>query len=271
MKLCLLLGLIISFGSLAQDPKSYFDQFDNRLYSLKTKGVKEFVVDVRSSKLTKLMNDQMTFGKVDDLYFRIYWTASPLRIAAEVMGLPEGFKEVKDELKVSILSTMDNLVPIPLNDRFASYKISTGAQPKEFVAIDQTGLAPVPSYLLKFDKQDRLAEIQGKKPVGTLDVKLSYDKESFSDGKWVLKSQVSETSESGQTLKSRKVFIYGQSSGLGVVTRVDATTEQSWAHENMKPLIVEESLEYRNYQINTGEALKYFLGESSNRREQVIP
>ena len=43
----------------------------------------------------------MIFGKVNEVIFRTYWTANPERVAIEVIGLPEGFKEIKEELKLT--------------------------------------------------------------------------------------------------------------------------------------------------------------------------
>lgn len=261
MKALICLLFIVS-SAFAQDPSAYLKNFDAKIYSLKNKGVKDFVVDIESSKLTKQMNDQQTFGKVNELIFRTYWTANPERLAIEVIGLPEGFKEIKEELKLSLLGMMDNLIPQTMAQRFSGYKISAGTKAKEFVAQDTSGIAPIPSYILKFDNQDRLVEVQGQRPVGTFIVKPVYEKESFADGKWVLKEQKTTTSENGQTLTISKELDYGTSQGISVLTEVEVTTEQKSISSDAKPISSTESLTFKNYKINDGEALKYFLGEN---------
>lgn len=262
MKILALVCAMISFNVWSQDPTVYLNNFEAKVYSLKTKGVKDFVVDIESSKLTKQMNDQMIFGKVNEVVFRTYWTANPERIAIEVLGLPEGFKEIKEELKLTMMSVMDNLIPLPTVQRFAGYKFHSGSTPKEFVAQDSTGIAMIQSYVLQFDNQDRLVNVIGKKPIGTLTITPKYEKESFADGKWVLHSMSTESAENGQTVKVVKELDYGRHQGIGVLTEVKITTEQG-PGGNSKPLISEEELEFKNYKINTGEALKYFLGETS--------
>ncbi len=262
MRILFLALALFSVQAWSQDPVAYLNNFDAKVYSLKTKGIKDFVVDIESSKLTKQMNDQMIFGKVDEVIFRTYWTANPERIAIEVLGLPEGFREIKEELKVAILNQMDNLLPLTTVQRFAGYKFHTGASPKEIVAQDSTGIASIQSYVIKFDAQDKMLEVLGKKVVGTLSITPKYEKDSFADGKWVLKSMTTNSSENGQSVIVKKELDYSKSQGIGVLSEVTVTTEQTFPGAP-KPLITEESLEFKNYKINAGEALKYFLGEGS--------
>lgn len=257
--ICLLFVVSTAF---AQDPATYLKNFDNRVYSLKSKGVNNFIVDIESSKLTKQMNDQQMFGKVNELIFRVYWTANPERLAIEVNGLPDGFKEIKEDLKMNILGVLDNLLPQTTAQRFTGYKFIQGSKPKEIIAQDTTGVAPVPAFTLKFDEQDKLIEVVGNKPIGTMVVKPVYSKESFSDGKLVLKEQSTVSQESGQTLTITKELDYGKEQGMGVLTEVTVTTEQKAEGSNAKPTTVRETLEFKNYKINDGEALKYFLGEA---------
>jgi hypothetical protein len=259
--LFLILGLV-SFNAWSIDPIMYLNNFDSKIYSLKSKGVKEFVVDIESSKLTKQMNDQMIFGVVKQVTFRTYWTANPERIAIEVLGLPEGFREIKEELKLSIFSVIEFLLPITTIQRFAGYKFHPGATPKEIVAQDATGIANIQSFVLKFDDQDRMIEVVGKKTIGSLVTTPKYEKDAFASGKWVLKSTSTTSSENGQSLIVKKELNYGSSEGIGVLTRVEINTEQVGEGLNGKSLNSEDSIDFKNYKINNGEALKYFLSDT---------
>jgi hypothetical protein len=263
MKLIVMVLTLISLNAWSQDPTAYLNNFDSKVYSLKSRGVKDFVVDLESTKLTKQMNEAMIFGKVEEVIFRLFWTANPERLAIEVMGLPEGFREIKEELKLSILSVVEHLVPPGTIQKFAGYKFSAGNNTKEFLAEDSTGIAMVPGYLLKFDNQDRMIEIQGRKNFGTLNSIPKYDKEKFADNKWVLKSLTTTNSENGHTMISRKEFDYGLADGIGVLKRIKITTEQKLESGSAKPLILEEEIEFKNYKINSGEGLKYFLSEGT--------
>lgn len=257
--------------SFAQDPNAYLKAFDNKVYSLKNKGVRDFVVDVESSKLTKQINDQQLFGKVEELIFRIYWTASPERLAIEVEGLPDGFKEVKEDLKGSILGLLDNLLPQTMEQRFINYKFSQGKKPREIIARDSTGLAPVPSFSLQFDDQEKLSMVTGHKPVGTFVATPVYSKEAFADGKWVLMSQKTVSSENGQIMTVNKELTYGKSQGIGVLSDVTVSTEYKSQSGKTKAVRFSENIEFKNYKINEGAALKYFLGEAKSSTQKPAP
>jgi hypothetical protein len=254
---------LFSTLAIAQDPSTYLKNFDAKVYSLKTKGIKDFVVDIESSRLTKQVNAQQTFGKVNELVFRVYWTQDPERLAIEVIGLPDGFKEVKDELKAGVLQLMDNLIPQTFSQRFFGYKFST-SKAKEFLASDSTGVAPVPSFVLKFDEQDRLTEILGNKPIGELSIKPTFEKTSFSDGKWVLVKQITSSYENGQYLTITKELDYDKVQGIGALQQVNFTSEHKSGTDG-KPTRQSDNLVFKNYKINEGEALKYFLGEAKSQ------
>lgn len=259
-----LIFTFVSFSVFGQiTPPPYLSGFDAKIYSLKTKGIKEFTVDLKSPKLTKQISEQLMIGKIDDLAFRVYWTASPERFSIEVLGMPEGFREVKEELKMSITPMMDFLIPQTVSQRFAGYKFAQGTSSREYSAVDSTGIAAVPGYTLKFDVQDRLLEIIGKKPIGSLSIVPKYEKTPFSDGKWVLQKLTTTNSENGQTMTSIKELTYGTANGIGVLAKVKSITEQKMDSAQAKPMILENEVEFKNYRINTGDALKYFLGSEA--------
>ncbi len=253
---------MFSISVFAQDPSSYLKIFDSKVYSLKTKGAKDFVVDVESSRLTKQINDQQSFGKIEELIFRIYWTAEPERMSIEVIGLPEGFMEFKEELKLSIYQLIEYLIPPSSFQKYTGYKFLSGQKPKEFVAQDSTGIALIPSFSLKFDEQDKLIEVVGNRPVGSIMMKPTFEKTAFSDGRWVLKQQMTSSQENGQSVNVTKELDYEKSQGIGVLSEILITTQFTPQGKDAKVIRISETVEFKNYKINEGEALKYFLGES---------
>lgn len=264
MKALFLSLLFFTLAANAEDPTAYFTLFDNKVYSLKTKGVKDFVVDITSSKLTQQINDQKTFGTVKKVMVRAYWTANPERLDLEVLGLPEGFREAKEELKASVLPLLDNIIPMTIPQRFTGYKFSPGSKAKEFLATDTTGVAPIPSFVIRFDAQDRLTEIVGNRPIGSSTLELLYEKKAFSDGKWVLTQATNVTSEALHTITFTRKVDYGTSQGLGVVTGVTLTTQQKWEKANAKPVSQSDEVRFENYKINSGDAFKHFLGDAKS-------
>jgi len=257
-----LITILFSLGVYAQEASNYLNIFDSKIYSLKSKGIKDFTVDLESTRLTKQLNDQQNFGKIEELIFRVYWTADPERVSIEVLGLPEGFVEVKEGLKVEMAQLLEYLMPIGILKKFNGYKISQGTRPKEFVAQDTTGIAPVPNYVLKFDEQDKLVEVIGNKPVGTIQIKQNFEKTSFSDSKWVLMEQVSTSAENGVSVSVTKEFDHDKVQGIGVLSEINITTVFTSQVKDSKSVKLTDSIKLKNYKINEGFALRYFLGES---------
>ncbi len=268
MKLILAIIFIFS-ASLAysQAPNVYFSLYDRKIYTLKNKGVKDFVVDVTNSKLTERVNEQKIFGKVKELIFRVHWTLSPERLAVDIIGLPEGFAEAKNELRASFMSVMDNLLPMTVEQRFPGYKFTPGKNKREFIATDVSGLAAIPKYLLKFDELDRLSEVIGAKPVGSWNMHWIYEKKAFSEGRWVISQVTVTNSENGQTVKSSRKLNYGTAQGIGVLSEIVLTVDQS-AEKNIR---TQETFEFKNYRLNTGEGMRYFLGDSPVQETKSAP
>lgn len=254
--------LMVMTAAHAQTSSEYLRLFDQKVYSLKTKGVKDFVVDISSPKLTQDLSEQKTFGNVKKLIFRAYWTANPERLAIEVIGLPEGFVEAKEQLKASILPVVENILPMTMEQRFPGYKIAPGKKAKTFMATDSTGVAPIPSYEIVFDSQDRLTQITGYPPLGSNQTEFIYEKKAFSDGKWVLSSVVTTTEQGGQTVTNSRKLSYGSSQGVGTLSSVTIETEIKGDAANQKPVSQSDVVHFENYQINSGAAFRYFLNDA---------
>lgn len=192
---------------------------------------------------------------------------SPERLDIEVIGLPEGFAEVKNELRASVLPLLDNLLPMTVEQRFPGYRISPGKVAKEFVATDSSGLAPIPSYVLKFDEFDRLSSVIGNKPLGEWNMAWIYEKKAFSEGRWVI-SQVTVTNkDGGVTTKSTRKLNYGTSQGIGVLSEVILSVEQTGEKTERS----QETIDFKNYKINTGAGSRHFLSETAAPETKISP
>jgi hypothetical protein len=263
MHIIITLVLFLAATAWADETLTFLNNQDKKVYSIKSKGIKDLVVDIESPKLTSHLNEQGSLGKVENVIFRVYWTASPERIAIDILGMPDGFREIKEQLKLNILPQVENILPPTTAQKFGGYKFLKTGSPREVLVQDTSGVAPIPSYVLRYDSQDRLIEIEGKKLIGEFKVTPVFDKEAFSEGRWVLKSQVSRDVTSGQTSISKKELSYGTHQGFGVVTKVALTNELRYEAPEVKPVISVEELHFKNYKINTGEALQHFLSDSN--------
>jgi len=246
----------VSFNLFAQ--VELLQAFDKKTYTPRQKAVTDLIVDIESEKMKEELNEQKIFGNIKNLSFRFYWTAQPERLAVEVLGLPEGFKEVKENLKVNALSLFEDIIPIPLEKKFSNFKFTRKS--KQLIeAKDNNSLAPISSYDLVFNNENVLSEVIAKRAVGEMVTKFVYDKTSFSDGRLVLKAQDIFIEESGQKVNIKKEISYQIVAGVGLPQMINVTTKQSGSSGNLERV---ENLKFSNYQVNKGEALKFFLSES---------
>jgi hypothetical protein len=186
----------------------------------------------------------------------------PERIAIEVIGLPEGFKELKDELKAGIAPYLDELIARPIEVKFTGYNFSKSISSREILASDTTGIAPTPSYVLKFDQEDKLVQIVGNKPVGSLVTNFFFERMKFTNGKWILGKEVTHISESGLVVKISKDFDYKTIDGIGIIHELKLTTERKSNLNTKDQVKISELIKFSNFKINEGLAMKYFLSVS---------
>lgn len=246
--------LMVSFNLFAQ--VELLKTADQKLYNPRSKSITDLVVDVESDKIKEHLNEQKTFGTIKEFAYRFYWTAQPERLDVEVIGLPDGFKELKDELRSSGLKLFEDIIPIPLEKKFSSFEISKKTE-RVLTAKNKDSLAAVTKLDLVFNSQDLLQEIISYRAVGEMSTSFEYEKTSFSDGKWVLKSQKTQIEEGGQKITMSKDISYQVVAGAGFPLEVKVMTKQNGSagkHEQS------ELYKYKTIQLNKGEALKHFLG-----------
>jgi hypothetical protein len=263
MKLLFIFVLNVVFASVSAQT---LQSVDLKNYSIQKKGVTDLVFEVSNPTLTKNLNEQMIFGKLNSVTFTVYWTFKPERIAINVNGLPEGFKEVKDELKLNILSKIESIISIPLEKKFANYEV-TLKSPMEMVGKDKTQQNLIPEYIFKLGAEGELQEIKGIKPVGQMTIKFENQKFPWSDQKWVATKMVTTSEDGPQVTTTTTQFQFINLQNIGLPKTILSKTNQLVRMDpKAKPIErnFEEEMIISKYKVNTGEALKWFISHGTN-------
>ncbi len=252
----------------AQDPAAVLRASDERTYTPRVKGLKDVFFEMSSPEVTKQLNDQMVLGRVTDAVFRVYWTAQPERLDMDVKGLPAGFHEVKEELKASMASRFEHVVPVPLEKKFSSYQLRpVPGRTRFLIASDPKGLMPVPEFELEFDVEGRLQTSRAKKPVGTVVTRYTYGKFPWADSKGVLVKIEVVGEEGPLTTHSTVEITYETHAGIGLPSMVKSVSRQTLRPPGATSPVersTQEVLHLKAYRVNVGEGMKWFLGTQQN-------
>lgn len=269
MKLVLtLLSLILSLGVIAQDATTLLRLSEDKSYTPKQKGLTDLVVDIVNPQITTQLNEQMIFGHLKEVTFRLYWTGAPERVAIEIMGLPEGFREIKEELKAATLSRLESIIPIPIEKKFQGYKFKTDSKkPKTVIASDSSGQQAIPEFEFIFDGESRLTKILAKKPIGEQETTLEWQKASWSEPRSHIVKSITKAQNGPQFVETESTTSWQVLSGIGLPALVKTITKQKLNQKGQtRPAerTVEEVVYFKNYKVNQSEAMKWFLGHAGS-------
>ncbi len=257
-KIILIFIFIANICAYGNSPESYIKSFDVRLYNPINFGLKDLRVKARIKDLTSKLNEQLVFGKLKDVYFEFYWKA-PDKIKVEVFGMPEGFKEVKDQLKQGILLRSDFIIPRALSEKVKGYELKLDSEKGKtsITAVDTKGVQAHSEIIYLFNENDVLNKSILKSAMGMETLTMNFDKRSWSQNKLVLGSYTTQRVEGVNTIstevqvKYEKVGTYGfpksiQSKTKQVLTQPVGKKKQTYERE------FTSEISFFDHQVNTG-------------------
>ncbi len=265
--LSLLLMLLTAPLALAQDGLARLREIQEKCYTPVQKGMADLVVDVVIPQLTKQLNEQAIFGHLNEVGFRVYWTAKPERIAVEVTGLPEGFREIKEDLKARALMKLEEVVPLPLEKKFEGYVFRLDADKSAVRAVDESGLRVIPEFVVVPDGGLLPTKLIAKRTIGNQVTETVWAKAPWSEPRAHPTRSVTTIQEGPQTATIETTRTWQVIAGIGVPSQVRSVVSQrlqtgSDAEKNLSRQS-EELVLFKNYKINQGEAMKWFLAAGS--------
>lgn len=94
-------------------------QTNKKVYDIAEIGVRDLIVDVRIKGLTKTLESTSNLGNLTDVYFRVFWNITRNIKYIKLEGLPEGFLEIKNQLKQLIIPHLNYIKPMPVEKQFS--------------------------------------------------------------------------------------------------------------------------------------------------------
>lgn len=241
------------------------EQYEIRNYDPQKSGLTDLVFEARIEKLTDILNKTGNFGKLVDVYFKIYWL-SPSQYKIEVMGLPKGFQEVRDDLSALIKGKLEFIIPERFSEKFKAYtlKAEPVADGKLIKAIDDTYTLAVPEVDIVFDRSGKLKTVESKVAYSQVKTEFFQTPKSWSNNKLVMDKVVTVTKQGTTVATTTNTIEYTAVQGMGFPTKVtvknvvDAVIPAQGKEKEKK--VKNESgsvIRFSNYEVNTGKAMRF--------------
>jgi hypothetical protein len=264
--------LLAAFGTLLLPVQKTFgqgkieeiEQFEIRSYDPKKSGLNDLVFEARIDNLTEMLNKAKTLGNVTDVHFKIYWL-SPSQYKIEVLGLPNGFQEVRDDLTTLIKGKLEFIIPERFSDKFKGYTLKEEpiANGKLIKAIDATYTMTVPEVEIVFDGTGRLKTVETKSPAA-MKTEFFQSPKAWSNNKLVLDKIVATAKQGLATNIVTNAVDYTTVAGMGFpekVTVKNVTEAVIPANGKEKEKKVKNEtgtvVRFSKYEVNTGKAQRF--------------
>lgn len=257
------------------------EEFDIRSYGPQKIGLTDLVFDARVENITEILNKTQTLGKLVDVYYKIYWIA-PSQYKVEVMGLPKGFEEVRNDLALLIKGKLEFVIPESFSEKLKDYalKVEAVKDGKLVKAVDTTYTLPTAEIDLFFDSRGLLKTVEAKTPGGLIKTEFFQSTKSWSNNKLVLDKTEMTTKNGPNVLTTTHSIEYGLFANIGLPTQVtvknisetkvlvpekenkkENKTSQGKDKVKFKEKVIKNEsgtkIYFTNYEVNTGKAQRF--------------
>jgi len=255
-KIFWLMGLGISFYAFSDIQK--IEYFDSQFYHPEEFGLRDLVFKVKISGLEEELTKEKIFGKVENLYFQVFWMY-PGKYKIEVNGIPKGFDDRMEMLRQMIKTRMDFVIPQRLAPQVRGYTFTSKVDQNQKIynGEDKTGKNPQRELQLIFDNKGRLISLKNMGSMGVNISRLQMDKKKWGKGRWVLDELTSEvTNINNVTTTINHKINYLEESGFGLPETIKINTNYKAPGVEAKTKNVENLYTFSDYQVNTQRAKK---------------
>lgn len=247
------LGIFSVFLSGTQ-AREEFTLFETLRYNPAQVGLKGLEFEVRVSGQGEMISRAQAFGDIKDLYYRVKWSPTGGH-RVRVVGPPEGFGSLREQLKSSILPRLDFVIPRPLTTSLTPYNFER-VRREGGVTLegrDRTGGREINAVSVDVNGQGLIEEIRTSSPRGVESSKMKYGRYRGTNNKYVVTQTIVETLLAGQKRVVETNIDYKMQNGYALPEDIQIKTEVSLnvgPEESRKSEQQESSLRFSNYKIN---------------------
>ncbi len=249
-------------------------RYDIGYYHPERYGLNDLTFEVRIKGLTDKLNEQMIFGKLNDVHFKVYWimrgepNERNFQYQIMVVGMPKGFEEMKKGLKQMIATRLDYVIPRMLVESIKEYttEYSSNQYGGTITCTDRTHKNDVDKMEIFFDKKGRMTRYATYSPAGRTDTTMSMNAKPWSKNKWVVDRVTVKKYQGIQTTEMDYIFTYEKVGLFGFPKTIRITTKQMLSRPTgpKEPRLMQQistDLLFENYLVNQGVAKRVILGK----------
>lgn len=245
--------------------QSIWEEVDVRYYYPLDLGVKDLTFVVKQKGLEDYIKKSFALKKVEDLAVKVFYL-QPDALRIEILGLPDGFKELRATIKSMVAPYIAYALPNKFAERYQMYQFKKIPRKGGYVlkGTDPKFQAAIPEFEMSFDRGNRLVKTAANTPQGPNETSFNYSKKSWSNSKYIL-NKMTSTTRTRLTVNSIETdIIYGKHAGYGfpkkitITNRVDFTDEAKKLDQfkDQNGTRQETVISFSDYKVNKGDAKK---------------
>ena len=188
MKQMFILVAVFFMASVYADSKSdrLLRKAEILTYTLAKVGVKSMAFKMKVVGLKENLNKRKNLGKLKELYFDVSWKY-PKKLEVKVVGLPKGFKEMREQLKMAVYARLPLLFPINIVKMVRGYDLKFDKKNKLIVATDPSGKKGLHTMKISIADNGQLKFVEGMGVSGNQETSYISTIEPWSRKKFVAK------------------------------------------------------------------------------------
>jgi len=138
---------------------------------------------VQIPEIKKLLEENVYLGKVDNVYFEVFWFA-PGKYVINVRNIPKEFVDLKANLKTYVTEILAFVIPETMQSKLRSYKVAN-INATTLVAMDETNAKFVNKIELDSSSEGLFDHYKIHSPGTTQEVFIEYKQKPWSQNKFV--------------------------------------------------------------------------------------
>lgn len=237
----------------SETPLDILTNFENQIYSPQSEGLKKLKFEVRILNIKEKIGQALGRDDLKDVYVEVNWNKKD-GYSFNVMGLGEGFKEIKDELIGQVYSRLEYVLPETLKSKLKELSLTDFENKegvKKFKAIDPKYQGAVTEMRFVFNSNDLIEKMTIISIQGQVDSQFTYQK---IEDKSILSKFESETTSGGyktivnQTISYVKVKKFTFPEKIEIKTNFNQIEGEKKKAEKLPEILT--ALEFTNYRAD---------------------